>query len=1192
MDGFKTIWMTFAALMLLSACVPEENKTSCGEGERLNTSLRTCEAVVNIPVGNKAPVGIDQNITTVEDTISNFTLDLATDPDGDTISYQTVTTPSHGTLTHCMDRSSSIGPTDRNCRYTPSANFSGTDSFTYKIYDGYQYSAQNITVFITVSSVNDAPIIFNQLPFTSEDVPFTYTISYFDSEADLATSCSVANASNVTLGSCLCSAFGVCTVDVFPGADLNSLVSSFSFEVTITAGVVSNALTEILDVFPVNDLPVLTEAACNPSVNEDTALACSTPTVSDIDSTDTHTWSLHNTLNTCSWVSINSSTGSISGTPSNQDVGTCNFVYTVSDGTITLIATTITLIINNVAPILTYAASSLVTPVEDSGKQLLGKVSSLTGCAEAFCLSADHITDGTLSIDSSSTCSGLALESTADANVKNLFITPAANFSLQNGQCNVSLRFNDGHTFDIDTASIHIQEINDAPTMTDVPSQSTNEATLLTIDTNTSTTAIDPIILDEGGGSDEDGQQLSIKVTSSDPLLIPHSSTNIKMYADVNFSIPYSFVSTGAAGTIYASADGNNENLFLVLSPVAGRSGTTTITVVVTDNGTTNGNSAPLSVTKSFTVTVSNSATIHNDWSEIFATGAKVLYDGTVANTPVVRLGWPAFTAFNDTISGYHVFRSTQASGPFITQVNSALIPAADTLSFTDPTLTEADEGVTYYYRVKAVSANNGQLMDTSSSYSTLRIPIPLHNMSLVHRRMANKDTCTAMAKTPDKSNHNRCAYVGPGDNYEGIYDIRKDHFVDSFEASCNYTQNNFDCAETNSRGCIGAGVPVTGIAGVGQIKVTPLNHAIYYNRLSGACYYFNSSWKTIASLSKSELENFALLNQKIQDATLDDLKSTFPAKPPLVLIKQFQAYNYCSAGTTNPSFGMTDKTLITRQIHMAASTWSSENETGAADLETGADLSSELSQCNASSGGSLIFQFSLNDSHRDSWTGTNKAGSPRFVMAGSDATEDCVSKYGIQDLVGNVEEWNTDRYFARGDDSFHPIGSNVTPSDLATSSNFLLNASYNPYSYKDATPLSESTPLMTPGLAIVLATFTWGTPPGVLTDMIVPFGLPSLDEDDSLLASTVTTNEDSVIFETNTLLGSHDNGIIDNELAALASGGKFDSEVAAGRYALRFRTICDDADNNGVCDAAEIEANGTEENLGTGFRCMLPIPN
>ena len=70
-----------------------------------------------------------------------------TDADGSSLTAVLVSGASHGTLTLNADGSFS---------YTPTADYNGSDSFTYKVSDGAELSGA-ATVTITVNAVNDAP---------------------------------------------------------------------------------------------------------------------------------------------------------------------------------------------------------------------------------------------------------------------------------------------------------------------------------------------------------------------------------------------------------------------------------------------------------------------------------------------------------------------------------------------------------------------------------------------------------------------------------------------------------------------------------------------------------------------------------------------------------------------------------------------------------------------------------------------------------------------------------------------------------------------------------------------------------------------------------------------------------------------------------------------------------------------------
>lgn len=129
-------------------------------------------------VPNTAPVALDQTVTTSVDTPKAITL-TGTDADGDTLAYSIVTDPQKGT----------ISGTAPNITYTPDPDYTGSDSFTFKVSDGKDDS--NIaTVSLTITPLNVAPVANDQpiqvvkntskaIVLTGSDVngdPLTYSI--------------------------------------------------------------------------------------------------------------------------------------------------------------------------------------------------------------------------------------------------------------------------------------------------------------------------------------------------------------------------------------------------------------------------------------------------------------------------------------------------------------------------------------------------------------------------------------------------------------------------------------------------------------------------------------------------------------------------------------------------------------------------------------------------------------------------------------------------------------------------------------------------------------------------------------------------------------------------------------------------------------------------------------------------------
>ena len=92
---------------------------------------------------------------------------LANDSDveGSALSAVLVSGPGNGTLTLNADGSFT---------YTPNANYNGADSFTYKANDGVADSA-TVTVSLTVTAVNDAPVAVADSYTTSEDTALVFS---------------------------------------------------------------------------------------------------------------------------------------------------------------------------------------------------------------------------------------------------------------------------------------------------------------------------------------------------------------------------------------------------------------------------------------------------------------------------------------------------------------------------------------------------------------------------------------------------------------------------------------------------------------------------------------------------------------------------------------------------------------------------------------------------------------------------------------------------------------------------------------------------------------------------------------------------------------------------------------------------------------------------------------------------------
>src|SRR5829696_6498582 len=118
-------------------------------------TLQSGPATVTITVtgANDAPSAADDAYSTNEDTPLTVpapgVLANDTDPDSSTLTAAVVTGPGHGILT--LNANGAF-------TYTPAANYTGPDTFTYRASDG-SLTSDPATVTITVTPVNDAPTL-------------------------------------------------------------------------------------------------------------------------------------------------------------------------------------------------------------------------------------------------------------------------------------------------------------------------------------------------------------------------------------------------------------------------------------------------------------------------------------------------------------------------------------------------------------------------------------------------------------------------------------------------------------------------------------------------------------------------------------------------------------------------------------------------------------------------------------------------------------------------------------------------------------------------------------------------------------------------------------------------------------------------------------------------------------------------
>ncbi len=138
--------------------------------------------------GNDAPVASTTTIQVIEDTPVSVAL-VDNDPDGDAVTVTVLTAPTNGDVVF-----TATNPVQFT--YTPHANVSGSDGFTYKLSDGDKDSNVG-TVTLAIASVNDAPAIQPTLT-ADQDASVTATL-ITDVEGDTFTSTIVTPPTHGTL---------------------------------------------------------------------------------------------------------------------------------------------------------------------------------------------------------------------------------------------------------------------------------------------------------------------------------------------------------------------------------------------------------------------------------------------------------------------------------------------------------------------------------------------------------------------------------------------------------------------------------------------------------------------------------------------------------------------------------------------------------------------------------------------------------------------------------------------------------------------------------------------------------------------------------------------------------------------------------------------------------------------------------
>jgi len=284
--------------------------------------------------GNQPPQAVDDTYTGTEATVLTVAapgvLGNDSDPNNDPLTAVLETPPSAGGLTL---------EADGGFTYTPTAGFSGTDSFTYHAHDG-QLDSSSVTVTLTM---NEAPVAVDDSATTQEAVVVTIPVLANDTD-DVGL-----NAASVTVQSG--PSKGTTSVDTGTG-DITYIPNpgysgpdSFTYTVRDTPGLESNVAMVTVEVTQSNGAPVAVQDSYTGT--EATVLTVAAPGVlgNDSDPNNDPLTAVLETPPSAGGLTLEAD-GGFTYTPTAGFSGTDSFTYHAHDGQVDSASVTVTLDIN------------------------------------------------------------------------------------------------------------------------------------------------------------------------------------------------------------------------------------------------------------------------------------------------------------------------------------------------------------------------------------------------------------------------------------------------------------------------------------------------------------------------------------------------------------------------------------------------------------------------------------------------------------------------------------------------------------------------------------------------------------------------------------------------------------------------------------------------------------------------------
>ncbi len=271
---------------------------------------------VSINNVNEQPQASNSSFATNESTPYSGQL-TASDPDGDSLQYIIVANGSKGTVVINNQATGTF-------TYTPSANATGADQFSFKVNDGQLDSAVAL-VTVSISNVNDQPQASSTSFTTAEDTAHNGQLSASDADGDALQYSIVTGASK---GTVVLTNTATGTFTYTPAADVTG---GDSFTFLVNDGTINSAAATVtIDITPVNDTPVAHNVSFNAETNTEYSGQLS---ADDVDG-DTLTYSIVSGSSKGSVSIVDAAAGTFVYTPNSNETGSDSFTFKVNDGNV------------------------------------------------------------------------------------------------------------------------------------------------------------------------------------------------------------------------------------------------------------------------------------------------------------------------------------------------------------------------------------------------------------------------------------------------------------------------------------------------------------------------------------------------------------------------------------------------------------------------------------------------------------------------------------------------------------------------------------------------------------------------------------------------------------------------------------------------------------------------------------------